>query len=407
MKAVILAAGEGSRMRPLTFARPKVMLPIANRPLMEHLLIAGSQAGIADFIFVVGYRDDRVRDYFGDGSQWGVQIEYSLQRDRLGTADALGKVKDLVGGSFLVMNGDVLTGPGDLRGLAGQNGLALAGKNLDSLDGLGAVEVNGGRITRIHEKTASPPTNLANAGFYRLSPLIFDAITSTPLSPRGEVELTDSLQLLIDRGEEIRYYPLESWLNFTYPWNLLDANPMYMPRESQNRGIIEGNVSIQGPCSIGEGTRIRSGSYITGPVVIGNNCDIGPNCFIRPATAIGDSCHIGASVEVKNSIIMRGTKVPHLSYVGDSVIGQDCNLGAGTMIANLRFDGKNVVAGGVESKRRKLGAVLGDGVRTGINVSINPGTLIGDGAMIGPGVTVSGSIAPESRIFQDPPGLTV
>ncbi len=112
--------------------------------------------------------------------------------------------------------------------------------------------------------------------------------------------------------------------------------------EPHNSGEIEANVVLKGAVSVDKGTIIRSGSYIVGPVIIGQNCDIGPNCFIRPSTAIGDNCHIGAAVEVKNSIVMNGTKIPHFNYVGDSVIGENCNLGAGTKIANLKLDKKNI-----------------------------------------------------------------
>ncbi|MDD4874009.1 MAG: sugar phosphate nucleotidyltransferase [Dehalococcoidales bacterium] len=395
MKAVILAAGEGNRMYPLTCARPKVMLRIANKPLIEHLLIASRLAGISDFVFVVGYKDYVVRDYFMDGRKWGVRIEYRLQRHPRGTADALGKVNDLMGDCFLVMNGDVLASHKDLFKLADGTGSALTGIDVDDLQGMGAVEVSDGKVIRIHEKTESPPTNLANAGFYRLTSTIFDAIAKTPLSLRGEYELTDSLQLLINQGEQIGIQKLESWISVTYPWDLIDANKIFIPQEDTNHGIIEKNVTIEGPYTIGKGTIIRSGSYIVGPVIIGSNCDIGPNCFIRPATAIEDNCHIGSSVEIKNSIIMRGTKVPHHNYVGDSVIGENCNLGAGTKIANLRFDNKNVPG----TKRRKLGALIGDNVLTGINSCIDAGTTIGDNTTIGPGAIARGNIAPDSRIF--------
>jgi UDP-N-acetylglucosamine diphosphorylase/glucosamine-1-phosphate N-acetyltransferase len=395
MKAVILAAGEGSRMNPLTHARPKVMLRIANKPLIEHLLIASNLAGISDYVFVVGYRDDQVRDYFMDGKKWGVNIEYRLQRHPKGTADALGKVKDLVDDCFIIMNGDVLTSHEDLSRLIKGNGQILTVKEAANLKGLGAIEVRDDRVIRIHEKTESPPTNLANTGFYRLTSEIFDAIAETPLSPRGEYELTDSLQILINRGRQIGFQKLDFWLSITYPWDLLDANKTFIPRGEHNYGIIENNVTIEGPYTIGEGTRIRSGSYIIGPVIIGKNCDIGPNCFIRQATAIEDNCHIGSSVEIKNSIIMRGTKIPHHNYIGDSVIGENCNLGAGTKIANLRFDNKNIS----DSKRRKLGALLGDNVSTGVNSCIDAGTLIGDNTTIGPGAIAHGTIAPDSRIF--------
>jgi bifunctional UDP-N-acetylglucosamine pyrophosphorylase/glucosamine-1-phosphate N-acetyltransferase len=169
--------------------------------------------------------------------------------------------------------------------------------------------------------------------------------------------------------------------------------------EAENLGEIEDNVVIKGAVSTGPGTVVRAGSYIIGPVTIGQNCDIGPNCYIRPSTAIGDNCHIGSACEVKNSIIMKGAKVPHHNYVGDSVIGEECNLGAGTKIANLRLDEKEIRVAGNDTRRRKLGAIIGDGVKTGINVSIDVGTMIGNNTYLGPGAIVSGIISPNSRIF--------
>jgi NDP-sugar pyrophosphorylase family protein len=167
----------------------------------------------------------------------------------------------------------------------------------------------------------------------------------------------------------------------------------------QNWGEIEANVVMKGAVSVGKGTIVRSGSYIVGPVIIGQNCDIGPHCFIRPCTVIGNNCRIGASVEVKNSIVMNGTKMPHLNYVGDSILGEDCNLGAGTKIANLKLDKKNIWINDIDTKRHKLGAIMGDRVETGINSAINVGTLIGNNTFIGPGALAHGIISPGSKIF--------
>ena len=136
MKAVILAAGEGTRMSPLTHSRPKAMLRIANKPLIEHLLIAARSAGISNFIFVVGYRNDQIRDYFTDGKKWNVQIEYSLQRNPKGTADALVKVSELVDDCFLVMNGDVLTGSADLAKLVGNTSIVMTVKEIENVNGI-------------------------------------------------------------------------------------------------------------------------------------------------------------------------------------------------------------------------------------------------------------------------------
>ncbi len=400
MKAVILAAGEGSRMRPLTYTRPKVMLPIANKPILEHLLIELREAGIGEFIFVVGYCDEQVRSYFGNGEGWGVDISYCEQRKQLGTADAIGMAAGMVDGSFLVMNGDVLVNREDIGRLIDKGGNTLSVIEVDDALGLGMVELCEGKIVRIYEKTLKPPTRMANAGLYLFTPDIFGAISRTEKSPRGEYEITDSLRLLIEAGQDIASQELKYWLDLSYPWDLLPANELLLSGiKPQNLGELEKNAVVKGPVSIGQGTVVRSGAYIVGPVIIGEGCDIGPNCYIRPSTAIGGGCHIGAAVEVKNSIIMRGTKIPHHSYVGDSVIGEQCNLGAGTKIANLRLDKKNIQAGGIDTGRRKLGAIIGDGVETGINASINIGCMIGNNACIGPGAKASGVILPGATIF--------
>ncbi len=399
MKAVILAAGEGSRMRPLTYTRPKVMLPIANRPILEHLLIEAIAAGIKEFIFVVGYHDEAVLGYFGDGSKWHVQIDYVKQRKQLGTADAVRMVSELTTGSFLLMNGDMSIGRSDIKIMAARKETTLAAIEVSDTRDLGAVEVNKGFVVRIYEKAENPPTRLANAGLYLLTPDIFDAISRTEKSPRGEYELTDSLTLLMEAGRKVACQTIGQWLDISYPWDLLTANETLMANlKTENSGEVEANVVMKGTVAIGKNTVVRSGSYIIGPVIIGENCDIGPNCYIRPYTAIGNDCHIGNAVEVKNCIVMKGTNLPHHNYVGDSVIGEACNFGAGTKVANLRMDKKVVRVEDVDTGLRKLGAIIGDRVETGINASINVGSMIGDHAFIGPGAVASGVMAPESRI---------
>jgi UDP-N-acetylglucosamine diphosphorylase/glucosamine-1-phosphate N-acetyltransferase len=220
------------------------------------------------------------------------------------------------------------------------------------------------------------------------------------ISVRGEYEITDLVRSLIEGGAPVSFEKLQRWLHATYPWELLGANEMLMGEaDFERHGEIESQAVIKGKVGLGRGSTIRSGAYVVGPVLIGDNCDIGPNCYIRPCTTVGDGCHIGSAVEVKNSIVMRGTKVPHHSYVGDSIIGEDCNLGAGTKIANLRFDRRTVAIDGRETERQKLGAILGDDVSTGINCSINVGSLIGSGSLIGPGAVVSGVLRPDTIVL--------
>jgi len=399
--AVILAAGEGSRMRPLTYTRPKVMLPIANRPILEHLLIEAREAGISDFILVVGYHEEQLRAYFGEGARWNVSIRYTSQSGQAGTADAVRTVEGMVGSRFLLMNGDMVVKRQDIARLLEKETTTIGALEVEDTRDLGLLEVKGTRVVRVHEKVEKAPSNLANAGLYVFTAEVFEAIARTPKSPRGECEITATLQLMIDGGVRVGFQRIGYWLDLSYPWHLLGANEALLAGlEPAIEGEVEPNVVIKAPVSIGAGTVVRSGSYIVGPVVIGRECSIGPNCYIRPSTSIGDGCHIGASVEIKNSIIMNDSDVPHLSYVGDSVIGEGCNLGAGTKIANLRLDEKDISVAGVGTRRRKFGAVLGDGVKTGINASVNVGTMIGNGSFVGPGAVVSGVIAPGSRVFQ-------
>ena len=165
---------------------------------------------------------------------------------------------------------------------------------------------------------------------------------------------------------------------------------------------MEDGVHTRGPVIIAKGAVVKSGSYLEGPVLVGEGSVVGPSSYLRPYTSLGQNVKVGAGCEVKNSVIMDNAKIPHLSYVGDSIIGEDSSLGAGTITANLRFDEAHVssrIKGLVlDSGRKKLGAILGDNVRTGINVSIFPGVKIGAGAWIGPGTIVREDVLSGARM---------
>ncbi len=398
MKAVILAAGKGTRMGPLTENRPKVMLPVANKPLLQHIIVTMRDAGIREFLIVIGYHKEKITEYFKDGSELGVIIEYIEQKSQKGTADALAVAGNSMGKArFLVTNGDVLAGISDIKKICSAGGdVVIAAKKVANPEDYGILYVKGKRVEKIIEKPKESASNLANAGIYVFSPAIFDAIAHTNPSQRGEYEITDSIQLLIDSGKESGYVLLEKWQDIGFPWHLLEANEaMLKDRKEWNiQGEVEPYATLKGHVSAGEGTIIRSGTYIEGPVLIGKKCDIGPNCYIRPFTSIGDGVRIGNAVEVKNSIIMSGTHIGHLSYVGDSIIGERCNFGAGTKIANLRHDGRPVLVELGKKKfnsgRRKLGVIMGDDVHTGINSMINVGASVTSGAYINPGEFIRG-----------------
>jgi bifunctional UDP-N-acetylglucosamine pyrophosphorylase/glucosamine-1-phosphate N-acetyltransferase len=401
MKCVILAAGEGKRMHPITFTRPKVMLPIANKPILEWNLINAINAGLKDFIFVVSYKSEMVRDYFGRGEKWNVKINYVNQGHALGTAHAIGIVEKFVD-KFIVLCGDTIFGKDDIKKICKkENNMGLV--EVENAKSYGIVEIKNKKIVKIYEKMESPFTNIINAGIYHFNKEIFDFIKKTEKSPRGEYEITDSINMMIKKTDVGSVF-LNQWRDVIYPWHLLDANEEILKKlRKKIEGKVEKNTTIKDTIIVGKNSIIMNGTYIEGPVVIGENCKIGPNCYIRPYTSIGNGCHIGNACEIKNSIVLDDSKIPHQSYVGDSVIGQYCNLGAGTKIANLRLDKRNisVILDGVkiDTERKKFGVIMGDNTETGINSVINTGSFIGNNVFIGPGATVKGYIQPYSKIM--------
>ena len=377
MHAVIFAAGKSTRTYPLTLTRPKPLLPVANRPILEHQLDA--LAGTVDSaVLVVGYRAEMIRERYGD--RYGdIALHYVDQKEQLGTGHALLQCAGLVRGPFIAMNGDDIYAAGDIQRLAGQKQAALAQSVADPrLYGVFETDVDG-NVVRIVEKPANPVSKLANIGVYKFTPSVFDVLRTVQPSPRGEIEITSAIQSLADAGQFRVVETQGHWLPIGYAWSLLDANQYLLEHflVEEVRGEINRLADIKGPLAVGQGTVIKAGVVIEGPVIIGERCTIGPNCYIRGATAIGNGCKVGQGVELKNSILMDGASVPHLSYVGDSVIGEKANLGCGTVTANFRHDGKNhqsAIKGElIDTGRRKLGAIVGDHVHTGINTSIYPG----------------------------------
>ena len=410
MKALILAAGESTRMRPLTANIPKPLLLVAGKPFLEHTITNLKNAGIKDIVMLIGWHSERIQDHFGDGKDFGVTIKYAHQTERYGTAHAIGTARKHFTEPFLSLNGDILITERLVKEIkkfyqkVKSSVMALA--EVPDPTGFGVVQLENDKVTHIIEKPAKRIGKLVNAGIYIFQPKIFDAVDRTPISVRGEYEITDAIEILIHKMNHPMYaHKLAGeWMDISMPWHLLNANEIFLKSlKPKTEGTVQEFATLEGPVKIGKGTFIRNGSYIIGPVVIGKNCVIGPNCLIRGNTTVGNNCKIGNAVEVKNSIIMSNSNIPHHNYVGDSIIGEYCNLGSGTKVANLRLDNKNIytfVKGErVETNRRKLGVIMGDHVKTGVNSVINIGTVIGENSLIGPGAVASGAIASNSIIY--------
>lgn len=396
MKAVILAAGKSTRTYPLTLTKPKPLLKVANKTILEHQLDA--LEGIADaVILVAGYRQELIRARYGNRYQ-DITLQYIEQTEQLGTGHAILQCAKHLEEPFLAMNGDDLYDPIDLKRLALSDQAALV-KAVPDPRLYGIYEVSeGNRVVRLVEKPKAVFSHLANVGAYKFSPEVFQTLARTQPSERGEIEITSAIQTLAERGD-FRVVECEGyWLPIGYPWHLLDANEYLL--NTQLKPDIQGAVSpaahLNGTVAVGLGSVIRPGVVIDGPVSIGERCVIGPNCWLRPGASIGNDCRVGHAVEIKNSILFDGAAVPHLSYVGDSVLGDHVNFGCGTITANYRHDGqthKSMVKGElVDTGRRKLGAIVGDHVHTGINTSIYPGRKLWPYTSTRPGEVVRNDI---------------
>ena len=400
--ALILAAGKGTRMWPLTENNPKPLLPIGGLSIIERQIYELKKVGVKNVFILIGYQMKDISDKLGNGKKYETNIKYITQEEQKGTGHAVGQAKGIIKDRFYCINGDIIINAENLTNLNhDQKSLAMMVTEVEDCSNFGVVESQNNYLASIIEKGVKGKGTI-NAGSYIFDKRIFEAIDGIGKSIRGEYELTDALQSI---AEEIRIVTHNGfWKDIGSPWDLITANEVYMKNISnKNRGIIEDNVTIKGDLYLGENSIIKSGTYIEGPVWIGKDCIIGPNAYLRTGTVLCGSNKVGASSEIKNSILMKGSKAPHHNYVGDSIIGNNSNLGSGTKIANLRLDKNtiNVVHQGkkVDSGRRKLGAIIGDNVNTGINASINAGTILGSHVKIGPNASVSGTYESQSTII--------
>jgi bifunctional UDP-N-acetylglucosamine pyrophosphorylase/glucosamine-1-phosphate N-acetyltransferase len=387
MQAVILAAGKSTRTCPLTLTRPKALLPVANKPILQHNL-ENLRGLIDEAVIVVGYRKEMIEKLFGKKFQ-NIRITYVEQNQQLGTGHAVLSAEDYVEGRFMVMNGDDIYHRDNLQDVLDYDYSLLVEKVQDpSRFGVWVVEKN--RVKGFAEKPKKFVSDIANCGLYVVDSGIFDCLRGIKKSERGEYEFNEAVNMFAKKHEVNCVVSNGKWLTIGYSWHLLEANEKLLRemKDSRIEGEVEPNATIKGAVSVGKGTIVLNGSYIEGPVLIGENCSIGPNCYIRPFTSIGNGCRIGNAVEIKNCIIMDNTRIGHLSYFGDSVLGFDVNIGGGSMAANVRHDRENVRTYVseelVDTGRVKFGTVIGDCVKTGVNTSIYPGRKIWPGKHIMP-----------------------
>ena len=389
-QAVILAAGEGQRLRPFTVTRPKAMISIADKPILQFIVEALALNGIRDIIFVVGYRKEQVYDYMGSGEQFGVDITYVTQETQLGTAHALSQVKEKVGDEFLVLSGDNLIEAHTIADFSGIEPEAVLVKRVNDPVRYGVVKIDSGEVKGIVEKPKEAGSNMVNTGIYAFTRDVFK-FTETVL------DIPDALNNMIAEGYSIK--ALETggtWLDVVYPWDIIGLNNAILQNiQAGLGGTIEDGVSLKGKVMIGEGTVIRAGSYIYGPVVIGAGCEIGPHVCIMPSTSIGDNVVISSFTQIKNSVIGNDVSMGPGCFVSDSIIDRGCVI-KGRFTA---LGGQSEVRVNGESPLINVGVIMGEDCKVDSNVTAQPGAIIGNHCQIQMLKMISGRLPDRSLVY--------
>ncbi|MBS3773426.1 MAG: NTP transferase domain-containing protein [Candidatus Thermoplasmatota archaeon] len=397
MKAVILAAGKGRRLRPFTDDMPKVMLPIANRPIIASALAALAENNVRDIVIVAGYRQERIKDYVGNGGSFDVDVTYVEQKRQIGTGHALMQAADHLDEPFLVVPGDNLIDGDSIAALIDHDGeQAVLMEKSPSPSKYGVLSTRDGMVVDIHEKPDVPESNLVSTGVYKLQPSIRDRLAASLEDGHGS--LTDGIRLAISHGEQIGAVAGSgAWMDVVYPWNVLEVNAHALQNiRGGQAGKRERNVVIKGSVQVGEDTVIHPGCYISGPAVIGEGCEIGPNVCIFPSTSIGDDVTVYPFTDIRYSVVMDGVRIGSHSFISHSVIGKNTRLSShfSTMVGDAVID-----VDGAFHRVADQGAYVGGGCRVGQQVVVSPGRIVGTGCRIGPRAVIDTDIPNESSVM--------
>jgi glucose-1-phosphate thymidylyltransferase len=381
MQAVILAAGEGTRLRPLTHGKPKAMIPVANRPVIEHVIDALLANGIRDIVVVVGYRREYVQRFLNDLE---IPVTVVVQEKQLGTAHALRSAAPEIRDDFLVLPGDNYIDAASIARIK-EEPCAMLVKEHSSPSNFGVVVVRNGFVTDILEKPEEAPTQTVSTG-----------ILSLPRDTPGSLaknEIPDALMGLIRNGMRLKAVMAEEWMDAIYPWDLLRMNQSLLPHISPRKaGRMAGNIAFSGVVNVGAGTTIGPNTTIAGPVIIGDDCDIGPGSCILSGTSIGSRVTVEPFTVLGNSLIMDDTSIGSHSRIRDAIIGEGCRIAdhASTLTTSSLFQ--------IEGKVQKagFGAVLGDRVTTAPFTVLRT-CIVGNGVTIREGRTIT-DIVPDATL---------
>jgi len=381
MQAVILAAGEGTRLRPLTHGKPKAMIPVANRPVIEHVIDALLANGIRDIVVVVGYRREYVQRFLNG---LDIPVTVVVQAKQLGTAHALRAAAPEIHDDFLVLPGDNYIDAASIASIRAEP-CAMLVKDHPSPSNFGVVVVKDGYVANILEKPEEAPTQTVSTGILSLPRETLKSLT--------ENEIPDAVMKLVRKGMRMKAVPAGDWQDAIYPWDLLRMNRSLLSRIAPKKaGRMAGNITFSGVVSVGSGTTIGPNTTITGPAIIGENCDIGPGTCILPGTSIGSRVTLEPFTVIGNSLIMDDTSIGSHSRIEDAVIGEGCRIAdhASTLPVPslLSIEGK--------AQKAEFGAVLGDRVTTA-PFTVFRTCIVGNGVTIREGRTIT-QILPDNTL---------
>jgi UDP-N-acetylglucosamine diphosphorylase/glucosamine-1-phosphate N-acetyltransferase len=392
MKALILTGGPGRNLVPFSSTRPKAMTVVAGGPLMTRTLSHLREIGVTDVTALLGQNGEKVSAAFQDGHEVGVRVTYVQQEQPGGIVDAIlaARHRFIPGEYFILVYGDVVTSANPFHQAVQSFNSFKAPTALVCLPGpptgrYGNVYLSGTRITRLIEKpTTAGLGNYVLAGVFVLPTETFSILEQS----RGDMEQVFQ-HILRSPGLNASIWQ-EGWIDVEYPWDILAANRMVMDTWEESRisrhAVIDGNVTLTGPVRIERGSVIRAGAVLAGPCYIGRNCYVGNNVLVRSYSSLGAASSIGYGVELKNCVLFGNARIGRLSFVGDSVIGDNADIGSGTMTINQNMDRTSVavdVRGDLtDSGLAKLGAFIGDDVKIGAGNTLAAGTVVASGTRI-------------------------
>ena len=327
MKAVLLCAGAGTRLRPLTYCRPKHLLPVAGRPVLDRVLGSLADAGVDEAIFVVSPSETALQAYVDDGSRWGMEAEFCVQPEPLGLAHALACARGEIGEDerFLMYLGDDLLGDGVTdfaeEFMSSDAAASLIVKPVEDPRAFGVVVVEDGVVTRLVEKPQDPPSDLAIVGVYGFGPEIWEAVDAIEPSARGEFEITDAIDYLVAAQQRVECHVTDGfWADAGSPAALLRANEFFLrTMEHEVSGQVDADSLVAEQVTVSAGAELK-GAHILGP------CFIGPGCVIEDSP-IGPNVSLGAGsrlhyVEMRDSIVGEETVIDDVGgTLSDCVIG--------------------------------------------------------------------------------------